>query len=92
MLRVSSRDSGNTVRDTNFRVSRNIVQDGVLTIGHCCWREGEHRVRPYKTSVYLEHEFEDVGRSSLFARTNFKFVSSWVTVPLIENLWLERTI
>jgi hypothetical protein len=96
-MRPSKTYFKNTVPDAVFCASRNTVLDGVLVIGRRLWRDGEHKVRPSKNGVYLEHEFEDVPRRTSFAWVNFKFGLSWGTIlvlenRVLENFWLERTI
>ncbi len=56
MRGLKTRGFENTVPDVIFRVSRNTVQDGVLLTKRRLWCEGEHKVRSYKNSVYLEIE------------------------------------
>jgi hypothetical protein len=100
MRGVSSRGSENTVLHGVSRVARNRVWDGALAIGYRIRPEGQRLVhctrgrdvQHNKSGVYLEHEFEDLPRPTLFARANFKLAAFRGTIPMPKNFRLERTI
>ncbi len=54
MRGLKTRGFENTVPDTVFCDSRNVVPDGVLAMERRLWCEGEYKIRPYKSPTVLE--------------------------------------